>query len=96
VRLLQAYREQLAAEAAGRSHRFRDILRALRLLWFVVIALGLGYAGLLIVSDLRNPYAGGGWSMIIGPVVILAAVVFGAIPYKLGQLFLGVRADNNG
>jgi hypothetical protein len=96
VRLLSAYRQRLSDEAAGRSHLFADILRLLRMLWIVATLCGLAVALWLIVGELRNPYPGSGWSIIIGPVVAAMATVVGYIPYGIGQLFLSVKADNNG
>jgi hypothetical protein len=95
VSMLASYRQQLADEAAGRSHRFADILRYFRAFWIVSVVFGLAVAGWLIASELRNPYPGGGWGFIIGPVLAIVITVAGRVPYALAQLFLSVRPKPN-
>lgn len=94
--LLSAYRHQLAEEAAGRSRRFGNIMRALRLLWIMISLGGAAFAIWLVYDDLNHPYPGGGWSLLISPAILLMAVVIGAVPYGIGQLFLSVKAKSDG
>ena len=95
MRLLTAYRHQLAEEAAGRSDRFKRILRALRRVWFGFCALAVAWLGwgawYVIFGNLPD---GGGMALIIFPMGALALVLVGAVPYSIGQLFLSARRTN--
>ncbi|WP_310496136.1 hypothetical protein [Sandarakinorhabdus sp.] len=90
MRWLDSYRRQLAEEAEGRSHRFADILRYFRTFWMGSIVIGVSVALWFIVSELRHPYPGSGWGVIIGPVFAIVIIIAGRVPYALAQLFLSV------
>ena len=89
--LLASYRHQLAEEAAGRSHRFADVLRKLRKFWYFTIALAatlLGWGVWEAISLPANTTAG--MALIVFPFGALFLVVGGAVPYNLAKLFLSV------
>jgi hypothetical protein len=86
----------VAEEEAGHSVRFAGILRYFRFFWLVSVAIRLIVAGWLITSELLNPYPGGGWGFIIGPVLAAVIIVAGYVPYAIAQLFLSVRTKHNG
>ena len=92
--LLSDYRRQLIEIGAGRSRRFSSILRAFRVLWLLCVGIGLALAAWFIGSEFVHATEhGGGWGLLIGPVMALAFAVVGYVPYGIAQLFLspGVR-----
>ena len=100
MRLLASYRHQLAEEAAGRSHRFADILKYFRRVWYATIALAGAFLmwGMWVALSLE-PNSTEGMALIIFPFGALLLIVGGAVPYKLAQLFLSVdphKGQNNG
>ena len=92
MKWLNAYRHQLAEEAAGHSHRFADILSYFRKFWYFTIALAVAFLGLGVWEALSlEPDKTAGMALIVFPFGALLLVIGGAVPYKLAQLFLSVQ-----
>ena len=88
---LAAYRRQLADEAAGRSHRFGDILRYFRVFWYVTIGAAVALSGWGIWLAMTQDLSGGKSVVLIMFLVgAIAIVLAGAVPYNLAKLFLSV------
>ena len=95
MRWLDAYRRQLVEEAAGRSDCFSRIIRVFRGIWIVLSICGVMIAGLMIGDEYYNGVGGGGgWSIIIGPVLAIVITIAGGIPYAFALLFLSVKRSN--
>ena len=90
--LLSKYRQHLADEAAGRSHRLRDILGYFRKFWLGCIFGGVAFMAYGVWVGLTRDLSGGaGMALIVFPVGALLLSVFGAVVYGLAQLFLSVK-----
>ena len=97
---LASYRNQLVEEAAGRSHRFADILKHFRRFWYATIALAVAFLmwGVWEATTLE-PNSTASMALIVFPFGAMLLIVGGAVPYKLAQLFLSVdphRGQKNG
>ena len=94
--LLLRYRQQLVDEAAGRSHRFADILRHFRRFWLFCVGLGVAFLAYGVWVGFTEDLSGGaGMALIIFPVgAVLIAVAGGAV-YGFAQLFLSVRKTSD-
>ena len=92
MKLLASYRHQLAEEAAGRSHRFADVLGYFRKFWYFTIALAVAFLAWGVWEAVTlPPNSTAGMALIVFPVGAVVLAVAGAVPYKLAQLFLSVE-----
>ena len=93
--LLLRYRQQLADEAAGRSHRFADILRRFRRFWLFCVSLGVAFLAYGVWVGFTADLSGGaGMALIIFPIGAILIAAAGGGVYGVAQLFLSVRENS--